>query len=360
MTAFRVGLTRDFLTPSGELSMDNIGLHLLENVPGVSYEFFSEHLPEVAPSQIAGYDAVISLGPRYTRRTLEDPHLKLGIVARFGVGYDMLDVDGLTERDVIITITPDGVRRPMATGILTLILALAHEILAKDSLVRRGKWAERLSIKASGLTGRVLGSIGAGNIGQEIFRLAKPLEMLHLATDPNIRPEEVDSLNVRLVDLETLMRESDFVCVNCPLTPDTRGLIGARALSWMKPTAYFINTSRGPIVDQTALYEALKHYRIRGAALDVFEVEPLPGGHPIATLNNVILTPHSLCWTDECFRSMGESAVRAVLAVFRGDIPPNVVNRDVLEHPGVRAKLEANRRRWHQLVGGSSLERSSA
>jgi phosphoglycerate dehydrogenase-like enzyme len=352
MRAFRVGLTRDFLTPSGELSMGNIGLHLLKNVPGVSYEFFPEHLPEVAPSQIVGYDAVISLAPRYTRRTLEDPDLKLSILARFGVGYDMLDVDALTERDVILTITPDGVRRPMASGILTLILALAHEIFRKDALVRRGKWEERLSIKANGLTGRVLGLIGAGNIGREVFRLAKVLEMVHLATDPHVRPEEVASLNVRLVDLETVMRESDFVCVNCPLTPATRGLIGARELSWMRPTAYFINTSRGPIVDQAALYEALKARRIRGAALDVFEVEPLPESHPITTLDNVILTPHSLCWTDECFRSMGESAARAVLTVFKGEIPPNVVNRGVVDRPGVRAKLEANRRQWQQLVGG--------
>jgi phosphoglycerate dehydrogenase-like enzyme len=352
---FRVGLTRDFLTPAGELAMGDIGLRALENVPGVSYEFFPEYLPEVTPKQIAGYDAVISLAPRYTRRTVQGANLRLSLLARFGVGYDMIDVGALTEREVILTITPDGVRRPMAAGIVTLMLALAHELFAKDRLVRQRKWAERLSVKASGLTGRVLGSIGVGNIGRELFRLAQPFDMVHLAVDPHVSAEDVASLSIRLVDLETLMRESDFVCVNCPLTPETRGLVGERELSWMKPTAYFINTSRGPIVDPSALYGTLKERRIRGAALDVFSVEPLRDDDPLIELDNVILTPHSLCWTDECFRSMGESAACAVLSVLRGEIPPNVVNRHVLDRPGVQAKLEANRRRWQFAVEGSSV-----
>jgi len=349
-----VGLTRDFLTPSGQVGMGDIGLRVLEEAPGVAYEFFSEHFAEVKPEQVAGRDGVISLAPRYTRQTLSGPDLKLSIVARFGVGYDMVDLEALTEHDVILTITPDGVRRPMATGVVTLLLALAHELLAKDRQVRNAKWSERLEIKTTGLTGRVLGSVGAGNIGREVFRLVQPLEMVHLATDPYVTPDEVRAENIRLVDLETLMRESDFVCVNCPLTPETRGLVGEREFAWMKPTAYFINTSRGPVVDQAALYRALKERRIRGAALDVFGVEPVPADEPLLKLDNLILTPHSLCWTDECFRSMGESAARSVLTVLKGDVPENVVNRKVLERPGLRAKLEANRRKWQQIAGRSS------
>jgi len=350
----RVGLTRDFLTPEGKVGMGDIGLRVLDDAPGVSYEFFPEHFPEVKPDQIAGYEGVISLAPRYTRQTLSGPGLKLSVLARLGVGYDMLDLEALTEHDIIVTITPDGVRRPMATGVVTLLLALAHELFAKDRLVRSQKWSEKLGIKATGLTGRALGSIGVGNIGREIFRLLEPFEMVHLASDPYVSAEEAKALNIRLVDLETLMRESDFVCVNCPLTPETRGLVGEREFAWMKPTAYFINTSRGPIVDQAALYRALKKRRIRGAALDVFEVEPVPADEPLLKLDNVILTPHSLCWSDECFRSMGESAARAVLTVLRGEVPENVVNRSVLERPGMRAKLEANRRKWQQLASGRS------
>lgn len=350
MNRFRVGLTRDFLTPAGELAMGEIGLRTLEDARIVSYEFFPEHQSEVTPQQIAGYDAVISLSPRFSRRTIEAPDSKLAILARFGVGYDMVDVDALTEQNVILTITPDGVRRPVAMGIVAFMLALTHELLAKDHLMRQRKWIERLAIKAHGLTGRVLGSIGLGNIGQELFRLVKPFDMVHLGTDPFVHPEDVAPLGIQLVDLEILMRQSDFVCVNCPLTPQTRGMIGERELSWMRPTSYFINTSRGPIVDQSALYRALKESRIRGAALDVFQVEPIPDDDPLLDLNNVILTPHSLCWTDECFRNMGESAVHSVLAVLKGEIPQHVVNSQVLTRPEMRAKLEANRARWRSLI----------
>jgi len=347
MENFRVGLTRDFLTPNGELALalGDIGLEKLRNFRGVSAEFFAEHLPEVTPAQIAECDAVISLAPRYARATLVG-NSRLACLARFGVGYDMVDVDALTEHDVILTITPDGVRRPMATAVITLLLALAHELFVKDRLVREGRWQERTNIKATGLTGRSFGSIGLGNIAREVFRLLEPFEMVHLAADPFVKPEEAASLRVELVDMETLMRRSDFVSVHCPLNAQTRGLIGERELSWMKPAAYLINASRGSIVDQSALYRALKERKIRGAALDVFEKEPVPGDEPLLKLDDVILTPHTVCWTDECFRRMGESAVESVLAVLRGEIPPYVVNREVLEKPGMRAKLEANRARW--------------
>jgi phosphoglycerate dehydrogenase-like enzyme len=143
MGTFRVGLTRDFLTPSGELAMGDIGLRKLQSTPGVSAEFFTDHLPEVTSAQIAGYDAVITLAPRYTQETFTESDSRLTCLARFGVGYDMVDVRALTEHDVMLTITPDGVRRPMATAVITLLLALAHEVLAKDRLVREGRWQER-------------------------------------------------------------------------------------------------------------------------------------------------------------------------------------------------------------------------
>lgn len=346
MDTFRVGVTRDFLAPTGEIAMGDIGLQALKKIPGISVEFFSEFLPEVSPSQLAGYDAVISLAPRYTRATFAGADIRLALLARFGVGYDMVDVQALTDHDVILTITPDGVRRPMASAIITLLLALAHQLFVKDRLVRDNRWNERSDVKATGLTGRVFGAIGLGNIGCEVLRLLAPFEMVHLATDPFVKPEDVADLRVQLVDLETLMRQSDFVSLHCPLTPETRGLISDRELSWMKPTSYLINTSRGPVIDQSALYRALKERRIRGAGLDVYETEPVPDDEPLLRLDNVILAPHSLCWTDECFRRMGEAAVGAVLAVLRGEIPSYVVNHEVLDRPGLRAKLMANRNHW--------------
>jgi phosphoglycerate dehydrogenase-like enzyme len=167
-----------------------------------------------------------------------------------------------------------------------------------------------------------------------------------------MKPEAAAGLGVEIVDLETLLHRSDFVSLHCPLTPETRGLIGERELSWLKPTAYFINASRGPIVDQGALYRVLKDHKIRGAALDVFEKEPIADDDPLLGLDNVILTPHTLCWTDQCFLGMGQSAIASALAVLRGEMPPYVVNREVLEKAGMRAKLDANRARWASIAKG--------
>jgi phosphoglycerate dehydrogenase-like enzyme len=349
MKRFRVGLTRDFLTPSGDVAMGDIGLQRLKQTPGVSLEFFTEHLPEVTGEQIVGYDAIISLAPRYTAKTFAGGNSSVSIVARMGVGYDMIDVGALTDHNVILTITPDGVRRPMATAVVTLLLALSHQLLAKDRSVREGKWEQRTSVKATGLTGKTFGSVGVGNIGREVLRLLKPFEMAYLATDPCVKPEEIADLGVELVDLETLMRRSDFISLHCPLTPETRGLVGDRELSWMKPTAYFINASRGPIVNQSALYRALKDRRIRGAGLDVFDKEPVPDDEPLLRLDNVVLTPHTLCWTDECFLRMGKSAIESVLSVLRGDVPSNVVNPAVVDKPEMQDKLKANRARWRAI-----------
>ncbi len=354
MQTFRLGYTRDFLNAVGEIAMGDIGLDALEGAPAVTVEFMAEYLPEVSAEQASRYDAIISGSPRYTPRTFAGPGVPLSVIARMGVGYDVVDVEALTAHDVILTITPDGVRRPMAGAIVTLLLALAHQLLPKDRQVREGKWQERTNIKTTGLVGRTLGAVGLGNIGLEVLRLLKPFEMAYLGCDPFVKPAQLAGLGVEMVDLETLMRRSDFVSIHCPLTPETRGLIGERELSWMKPTAYLINAARGPIVVQSVLYQALRDHKIRGAALDVFEKEPIPDDDPLLRLDNVILTPHSLCWTDQFYRGVGTSAIASVLAILRGQIPPYVVNREVLERPGMRAKLEANRVRWRALDRGQS------
>lgn len=352
MEKFRVGLTRDFLTSDGELVVGDIGLEKLTSIGGVGVEFFPEHLPEVSAEQAECYDAIISMAPRYTRRSMSSANLSLGLVARLGVGYDMVDVKALTEHNVMLTITPDGVRRPMATAVITMLLALAHGLASKDRLVREGNWQKRTNLKGTGLTGRTFGSVGLGNIGREVFRLLEPFEMVHLATDPFVKSQDAAGLRAELVDLETLMRRSDFISVHCSLTDTTRGMIGQRELSWMKPTAFLINAARGAIVNQAALYRALKEGTIQGAALDVFEQEPVARDEPLLGLDNVVLTPHTLCWTDECFLGMGKSAIHSVLSVLKGEVPQHVVNREVLERPGMRAKLETNRSRWRALEEG--------
>jgi len=160
MAKYRVALTRDFLKSTGQVAMGDIGLSGLANSDAISVEFFDNHFPEVTPEQIAGLDALISLAPRISAETLSGADSKLCVIARFGVGYDMVDVKALTERGVMLTITPDGVRRPMASGIVGFILALSLNMFSKFKVLREGRWNDRIDVKSIGLTGRVLGSIG--------------------------------------------------------------------------------------------------------------------------------------------------------------------------------------------------------
>ncbi|MGH2458650.1 MAG: hydroxyacid dehydrogenase [Chloroflexota bacterium] len=335
---FRVGLTRDFLKPDGTPGFGDIGLDLLDRAPGVEWEVLAQDTRVLRADQVRDVDALLVLAPRVTAETLAGSD-RLSIIARFGVGYDSVDVDACTRNGVLLTITPDGVRRPVATSLIAFVLALSHQLLPKDRLTRAGRWAEKADYMGMGLTGRTLGLIGVGNIGREVFRLAKPFEMRHLACDPYVSPEAAREIGVELVDLETLLRSADFVGICCQLTPETHHLIDARKLHLMKPTAYLINTARGPIVDQRALTEALREGRIQGAAIDVFEEEPVDPNDPILTLENVIVTPHAICWTDECFLGNGRSACESILRVAAGQLPRYVVNREVADHPRLRARL---------------------
>jgi len=331
MTEFRLGLTRDCLTPDGDRA--NFDARAFDVLDGLPWEFLPAFAESITPDNAARYDAILSLRPALTAASLAGGEHRLKLLARFGAGFDNVDMDAATRAGVLVTNTPDGVRRPVATTVLTFILALSHKLMIKDRLTRTGRWAERTRFMGEGLIGKVVGSIGFGSIAQEAFRLLMPLNMVHLAFSPSRHPAEAAALNVREVDLDTLLRESDYVCINAPLTPASRRMIGVRELTLMKPGAYLINTGRGQIVDEPALYAALAEGRIAGAALDVFEQEPVLPDNPILKLDNVIVSPHSLCWTDECYRGIAESAFRSVIAVASGRRPTYLVNPDALDHP---------------------------
>ncbi len=262
-------------------------------------------------------------------------------MARFGVGYDTVDVDACTKAGIALCITPDGVRRPVAVAILTLMLALTGRLIVKDKLTREaaGGFARRGEHMGVGLVGRTLASIGVGNIGAELFRLVKPLNMRMIASDPYVDPRFVAELGVELMGLGDVFRQADVLSVNCPLNEETRHLVNAERLALMKPTAYFINTSRGPVVDQEALTNVLQERRIAGAGLDVLQDEPPDPNDPILRLDNVLLTPHALCWTDQCFAGNGAADVRVVLDVARGREPQGVVNKEVLATEAWRRRL---------------------
>ncbi|HVA47307.1 MAG TPA: NAD(P)-dependent oxidoreductase [Pirellulales bacterium] len=339
---FRVGITRDFLKPDGSLGFGDIGLGLLDQNPDPRWEFLPEACDEIAPEVADEYDALLVLAPRVTARTV-DACRRLSLIARFGVGYDNVDVDACTRNGVMLSITPQSVRRPVATSALAFLLALSHKLLIKDRLTRSGRWQEKLDYMGMGLTGRTLGMIGLGNIGRELLRLTAPLEMRHVAFDPYITGESAAAAGVELLALDTLLMEADFVVVCCALTGNTRHLIDRRRLKLMKPTSYLINIARGPIVDQAALSEALVERRIAGAALDVFETEPVSDDDPLLKLDNVIVAPHAIAWTDELFLGNGRAACQSILDVAQGRIPAHIVNRQVREHPALKEKLNRNR-----------------
>lgn len=337
---FHIGITNDFLTNAGELAFGNIGLELFDHEPDVKHEFFSEYHAEATSEQIANMDAVITLYPKFNNNNLQHAE-RLTLIARFGVGYDMIDVEACTQNDVILAITPEGVRRGMAEGALTLMLALAKQIFPKSQMLREGRWNDSKHLLGCCLTDKIIGTIGLGNIGGDLMQLVDPFQPAkRLAFDPHCPSEQAAEMGVELVDLDTLLSESDFVSIHCLLNDDTRDLIGERELNRMKPTAYLVNTARGPIINQQALTTALRNKTIRGAALDVFEIEPIDANDPILALDNLIPLPHSVGGTEELYLGNGRGACQAALDIFHGRAPQHVVNKEVLERPGLKQKLQ--------------------
>jgi phosphoglycerate dehydrogenase-like enzyme len=340
---FHVGLTRDFLTPDGRVGWGEIGLDALTSTPGVTWDFLAADTAELPAGVAADYDALVVLAPTVTSATLRAAD-RLRLVARFGVGYDNVDVPACTRSGVLLTITPDGVRRPVAVAAMTMMLALMHRLRDKDRLVRTGRWHDKLDFMGTGPRGRVLGLLGWGNIGREVSAVCAPLGMRQIAADPYADPAVAAAAGVELCDLDRLFAAADVLLVTCALTPETYHLVDAQRLDRMKSTAYLVNIARGPIVDQHALTTALAERRIAGAALDVFESEPPAADDPLLGLDNVLLAPHAAAWTDEIALGNGTSAIRAVLDVAAGKVPAHVVNPEALNHPKL-SRLEARSRR---------------
>ena len=348
---FRVGISEDFQTQVPGL-IEPVVERIFGPLPGVTYSFFSANREGIVMAEaVAHFDALITLSYRFTPDTFAASD-RLAVIARWGVGYDMIDVPACTEAEVLLAIMVEAVRKPVAEAIVTLFLALAKKLPAKDKLVRSGRWDLKGQMAGLGFSGKTAGSVGLGNIAGEMFRLLKPFDLgRRLAYDPYLSPERAAQLEVELVDLPTLFRESDFIAVNCLLNDETRGMIKADLFALMKPTAYLVNTARGPIVNQADLTAALQAGQLAGAGLDVFEQEPLPVDHPLAQLDNVILTPHALAWTDDLYENNSVDACESILRVFRGEVPKYTVNREVIERPGFQAKLQSLRERWEAGVG---------
>ncbi len=341
---FPVKWTADFIQEDGSTKFPDIGKDVLDADPRIEQSFFEKHLPEIEPAQIGDARALVVLTPKVTAASLAQADDLLALI-RFGVGYDTVDVDACTEADVLLGITSGAVDRPVAEACVMWMMALQHHLAAKDRLVREGRWDDRAGYMGGELRDRTLGVVGCGGIARELIRLLSVFGMKQpLAFDPFLSDEQAEQLGVRKVELPELMAAADFVSVHCPLTPETRGLIGKDELARMKSGAFILNTARGGIIEEDALFEALSARAIGGAALDCFENEPVTEPHRFGTLDNVLLAPHSIAWTNELFRDIGRTAGQRIIDLLDGKTPAGVVNRAVLDKPGFQEK-------WKRLAG---------
>jgi phosphoglycerate dehydrogenase-like enzyme len=335
---FRVALTGDFFTPEGSTKYPDIGLSVFQGHDHLEWFRLREHRATLGADQVGDASGVVVLTPAVTAESVAQSRDLLA-VGRFGVGYDAVDVKACTRADVVVFITAGAVDRSVAEATVGWMIALPHQFRMKDQLVRSGRWDDRSKFMGRELRDRTFGAIGLGGIGRATVGLLRGFGMKPpLAFDPHLDSRLAGEAGVRLVALDELLAEADFVSIHCPLSDQTRNLIGRRELALMKPDAYLINTARGGIVDEDALFDALTGRRIAGAALDCFAEEPVTRPHRFGTLDNVLLAPHCVAWTDELFRDIGRSACQGMLDLSLGKVPRGVVNPEVFESPGFVAK----------------------
>ena len=288
----------------------------------------------------AGADAdalLVSTREAVTRRVLANlPRTR--VISRYGVGLDNVDLEAATDHGIVVTHYPGYCTAEVADHALALILALNRRIVELDRDLRDGAWVRHGPATALILRGPVpplrelaLGIIGFGRIGRAVAERAKPFGLALLVADPYVEPAVIESTGAEPVGLDDLLARADIVTVHCPLTPETRGLIGADQLRRMKPSAVLVNTARGPIVDLEATVAALRSGRLAGAGLDVVYPEPLPADSPLYTLPNVILTPHAAYYSERSVEVVRRETLHEALAVLRGRRPRVVANPAVLD-----------------------------
>jgi phosphoglycerate dehydrogenase-like enzyme len=286
-------------------------------------------------------DAVIASSDPYTASVFARcPRLK--VVSRCGVGIDSVDIPAATDAGVIVTNTPGAMTDAVGDYTFALLLGITRRIHEGDALMRSGGWGEYPGVL---ICGKTLGLVGFGQIGQAVARRAAGFDMRVLAYDPPVQQRGVPAglPSVRFTDLDTLLAESDFLSVHAPNLPETRNLFNAERFAKMKPTAYFVNTARGPLVDEAALIRALENSVIAGAAIDVYQQEPLPANHPLRKTPRLLLTPHNAFNAVEAAEAMSRLSVANVLAVLRGERPAGLVNPDVLTRETLRVRLKEGR-----------------
>ena len=258
---------------------------------------------------------------------------KIQVISRYGIGVDNIDVPAATRLGIPVANVPEYCLDEVAEHSLAMLLALSRRICQFNQRLRLGNWDYAHIGPIFRVSGKTLGMIGFGKIARKLAEKAAALGLQSIAYDPMVQQDVFSSLHCRKVALDELLKSADFVSIHCPLTPETRGLIDETRLRLMKPAAYLINTSRGAVVDLPALVKALEQGWIAGAALDVFDPEPLPNDHPFFNLPNIITTPHMAFYSQESMVDLEVKAARNIVDIFSGKRPASIVNPEVLLLP---------------------------
>lgn len=315
-------LVTEFIHPAG-VEMLKMECAVV-TVPGIS-------VPELKAA-IADVDGVLVRVAPMTREVMEAGK-KLKVIGKHGVGTDNIDIPVATDLGIAVCNTPQANSEGVANLAITLMLALSRRITECDAFVRAGKWKGKDDLMGSEMVGKTLSIVGTGRIGGRLAQMCQAaFDMKIYAFDPYVSKEAMAEKGIVKVEtVDELMPVADFVSIHTPLTPATKGIVGARQFDLMKKTAYLINSSRGPVVDEAALIEALNAGKIAGAGLDVFEVEPPATDNPLLKMSNVILLPHMGGATQESMERMATHAAAEILAVLRGDRPKFLNNPTVLK-----------------------------
>ena len=316
---FKLGISSDLLTKYGKPCFGEQPLEALYKKKQIFVEWMDPSIKILSEKETSKYDAILLNSPKLMKDSINPKNNKLKIVSRFGVGYDSVDLDILKKNKIILTNTPNAVRRPVAVASLTMILSLSGKLMIKDNLLRKGLWNERTNHMGIGLMNKTLGIIGFGGIGREFVKISKDLFKKVICYDPFVDEMEMKNYQVAKVGFDEIAYSSDFLVILCDLNENTRCMIDSNFLDKMKSSSYLINLSRGPVVNENDLIVSLRQNKIAGAGLDVMINEPIEENNELINLKNTILTPHSLCWTDECFNSIANEAISSILNYFNNE-----------------------------------------
>jgi D-3-phosphoglycerate dehydrogenase / 2-oxoglutarate reductase len=327
MSPFKVVLT-DFGDPdhsleAGVLHGSGLDINLVR---------LQTRVPEELIPHVIDADAVIVQWATINRTVIE-AMTRCKVISRYGIGVDMIDLQAAGEHGIPVANVPDFCIDEVSDSTIGFLFSLNRRIFILDRWVRSGGWGSPRPIPywpPARLRGQTLGVVGLGNIGRAVAQKAGCLGLKLLGYDPYVKPAQIADLGVELVSLDDLLRQSDYVTLHCPLVAETRGLIGATQLALMKPTACLINMARGPVVVQSAIYDALVNHKITAAALDVLEQEPPDPNDPLLQLDNVIVNPHASSGSVEAAAQLRHDTAQNVVEMLSGRLPRSIVNRKAL------------------------------